>query len=97
MARRIDERQYLSDQTVVGKACARHFQAMGKDTFVAEQAAERHVQGLDLRFVKAAALQSDHVQAGKPGAVADDAAERNHIRFHPETPPTMAARPMRTN
>jgi hypothetical protein len=58
---------------------ASDFEAMGEHAFLAVECLEGNVQPMDRGFVEAAAAQADDVQRGEAGAVADDAAKRDHV------------------
>ena len=97
MAGSIDERQHLGHQRLVAIAGANRGQPLREHALVAEQVTERIVQQLDLRLVEAAALQADDVQPRQARAVANTLPNGITSASTPDTPPIIAARPIRTN
>ncbi len=75
--------KHLGDQRFFAIAGAHGGQPLGEHALMAEQVAERIVQQLDLGLVEATPLQADDIEPGQPGAVADHAAERDHVRLDP--------------
>src|SRR5258708_2105402 len=81
MALPIDKRQHFRYEGIATERGAGLRQASCEHPLMIEQRAKRRPQTEDRALLEAPPLQPHHIQTGQSGAIADDAAERDHIAF----------------
>ena len=98
MTRGVDEGQNLGDERIVPECLTGLGKTQPEKTPPSRNSIRKARRSFRIRsFSKPRRLSPIDVQSRQPRAVADHAAERDHVAFDAETPPIIAARPMRTN